>query len=171
MLKKHCHIILLFLCVFCASCRKDPIETEQSTIVVLFENDVHCAIDGYTKLAGLRDAIKDTAYVAVVSSGDFVQVSGLKYTATVSDHSLSDVLVQHGDGAYEPIDPERTYTVAVLDYCVVGDGFQDVFNECTVIQSSSVLYCDLFTNYVLHTLHGNIGVEYARPQGRITIID
>jgi 2',3'-cyclic-nucleotide 2'-phosphodiesterase (5'-nucleotidase family) len=27
------------------------------TIVILYENDVHCAIDGYTKLAGLRDAI------------------------------------------------------------------------------------------------------------------
>lgn len=104
-------------------------------------------------------------------NGDFVQVSGLKYTATVSNHNLSDVQVQRSDGTYEPIDPERTYLVAVLDYCVVGDGFQDVFNECTVIQSSSVLYCDLFTNYVLNTLHGNVGVEYALPQGRITIID
>lgn len=43
------------------------------SIVVLYENDVHCAIDGYAKLAGLRDAISDTAYVAVVSSGDFLQ--------------------------------------------------------------------------------------------------
>ena len=44
-------------------------------IVVLYENDVHCGIEGYAKIAGLRDAIaaSDTAYVAVVSSGDFVQ--------------------------------------------------------------------------------------------------
>ena len=44
-------------------------------IVILYENDVHCGIDGYVKMAGLRDAIaaSDTAYVAVVSSGDFVQ--------------------------------------------------------------------------------------------------
>ena len=170
-MKKHWLLFIVFLAVCYTSCRKEPVEAERSTIVVLFENDVHCAIDGYTKLAGLRDAINDTAYVAVVSSGDFVQVSGLKYTATVSDHSLSDVRVQRSDGTYEPINPERTYLVAVLDYCVVGDGFQDVFNECTVVQSSSVLYCDLFTNYVLNTLHGNIGVEYALPQGRITIID
>lgn len=104
-------------------------------------------------------------------NGDFVQVSGLKYTATVSNHSLSGVQIQRSDGTYEPIDPERTYLVAVLDYCVVGDGFQDVFNECNVVLSSSVLYCDLFTNYVLHTLHGNVGVEYALPQGRIMIMD
>lgn len=29
----------------------------QKSIVILYENDVHCGIDGYTKLAGLRDAI------------------------------------------------------------------------------------------------------------------
>ena len=72
-MKKAYLIILFFLCVCYTSCRKEPIEVERSTIVVLFENDVHCAIDGYTRLAGLRDAIYDTAYVAVVSSGDFVQ--------------------------------------------------------------------------------------------------
>lgn len=44
-------------------------------IVILYDNDVHCGIDGYVQMAGLRDAIaaSDTAYVAVVSSGDFVQ--------------------------------------------------------------------------------------------------
>lgn len=44
------------------------------TIVILYENDVHCAIDGYTKLAGLRDAIaaSDTAYVGITSSGDML---------------------------------------------------------------------------------------------------
>ena len=42
-------------------------------IVILYENDVHCSIDGYTKLAGLRDAIAkaDTCYVGIVSCGDF----------------------------------------------------------------------------------------------------
>ena len=29
----------------------------QKSVVILYENDVHCAIDGYAKLAGLRDAI------------------------------------------------------------------------------------------------------------------
>ena len=51
-----------------------PSSGPQKSIVILYENDVHCAIDGYTKLAGLRDAIaaSDTAYVAVTSSGDFL---------------------------------------------------------------------------------------------------
>ena len=50
------------------------------SIVILYENDVHCGIDGYAKLAGLRDAIvsSDTAYSAAVSCGDYLQggVSG-----------------------------------------------------------------------------------------------
>jgi len=46
----------------------------QKSVVILYENDVHCDIDGYAKLAGLRDAIvaADTACVGVVSSGDFL---------------------------------------------------------------------------------------------------
>lgn len=47
----------------------------ERSIVVIFDNDVHCAIEGYTKMAGYRDAIvnADTAWVATVSAGDFVQ--------------------------------------------------------------------------------------------------
>ena len=43
------------------------------SIVVVYENDVHCQMDGYAKFAGLRDAIADTADVLTVSSGDFLQ--------------------------------------------------------------------------------------------------
>ena len=47
----------------------------QRSIVILYENDAHCGIDGYTKIAGLRDAINssDTAYAAAVCCGDFLQ--------------------------------------------------------------------------------------------------
>ena len=47
----------------------------QKSIVILYENDAHCGIEGYTKMAGLRDAINqsDTAYAAAVCCGDFLQ--------------------------------------------------------------------------------------------------
>ncbi|MCR4809740.1 MAG: bifunctional metallophosphatase/5'-nucleotidase [Prevotella sp.] len=52
----------------------------RKSIVILYENDVHCSINGYARMAGLRDAINrsDTAYAAIVSSGDYLQgaVSG-----------------------------------------------------------------------------------------------
>ena len=49
--------------------------TAQKSIVILYENDAHCGIDGYTKIAGLRDAINrsDTAYAGAVCCGDFLQ--------------------------------------------------------------------------------------------------
>jgi len=53
----------------------DERNLEMKSIVILYENDVHCGIDGYTKMAGLRDAINrsDTAYAAAVCCGDFLQ--------------------------------------------------------------------------------------------------
>ena len=52
-----------------------PEDKAQKSIVILYENDVHCGIDGYTRMAGLRDAINstDTAFAAVVCCGDFLQ--------------------------------------------------------------------------------------------------
>ena len=44
------------------------------TIVILYENDVHCAVEGYSKLAAMKNELsEDYEYVGVVSSGDFVQ--------------------------------------------------------------------------------------------------
>jgi len=47
-------------------------------IVILFESDVHCSVNGYAKIAALKDEISDDAeYVGVVTSGDFVQGGSL----------------------------------------------------------------------------------------------
>ncbi|MBP5397803.1 MAG: bifunctional metallophosphatase/5'-nucleotidase [Bacteroidales bacterium] len=61
------------------SCRKDMPENKSAeaplkSIVILYDNDVHCSINGYACLAGLRNQIQapDTAYVGVVSSGDYL---------------------------------------------------------------------------------------------------
>ena len=41
-------------------------------IVVLFDNDVHCAVDGYPMLVSLRnESLSRTSYVSTVSCGDF----------------------------------------------------------------------------------------------------
>ena len=47
-------------------------------IVILYENDVHCAIDGYAKLAAIKkETAAKSAHVGVVSAGDFIQGSSL----------------------------------------------------------------------------------------------
>ena len=68
--------------------------------MVLYENDVHCAIDGYARLAGLRDAIAaaDTAGVALVSCGDFLQggvagsISKGQYVVDILRHMNYDAI-------------------------------------------------------------------------------
>lgn len=41
-------------------------------VVILYENDVHCAVDGYPVIAGLRDSlVRMGCPTAVVSAGDF----------------------------------------------------------------------------------------------------
>ena len=70
--------LLFGMCLTSYSAENNGISFKpDKTIVILYENDVHCAIDGYAKLAGLRDAIaaSDTAYVGITSSGDFLNGS------------------------------------------------------------------------------------------------
>ena len=39
-------------------------------IVILYENDVHCAVEGYSRLSAMKKELKESyAYVGVVSGG------------------------------------------------------------------------------------------------------
>ena len=43
-------------------------------IVILYDNDVHCSVDGYAKMAALKaEKQAETPYVTLVSAGDYVQ--------------------------------------------------------------------------------------------------
>ena len=56
---------------------------DTDTIVILYENDVHCAVDGYSKLSAMKNELLDNyTYVGVVSSGDYVQGSSLGAIST-----------------------------------------------------------------------------------------
>lgn len=70
-------ILLATLSLVLFACEREDIPDAGSgkSIVILSDNDVHCAIDGYSRLAGLHDAIaaSDTAWVATVSCGDYLQ--------------------------------------------------------------------------------------------------
>ncbi len=67
-------VLCLLLSVFTgAAYAKDS-----DTVVILYENDVHCAVEGYSKLAAMKNELL-TSYdhVGVVSVGDYVQGSSL----------------------------------------------------------------------------------------------
>lgn len=75
-MKKYSYFVLCGLAIGLLGCKPQQQTTpkaKEKNIVILYENDVHCAIENYAKIAGLRDAVGDTAYVALVSSGDYLQ--------------------------------------------------------------------------------------------------
>ena len=102
-------------------------------------------------------------------NGDFPQVSGLKFTTTVSNHSISDVEVLQADGSYAPLDLTATYTMGTADYSVTGGGFGGVLASCTILEQSTTLSRDVLVNYITSALNGSVGQQYAAPQGRINI--
>lgn len=66
--------VLLMLCVF----PTQMFAAQNDDIVILYENDVHCAVEGYSKLSAMKKELQETyAHVGVVSGGDYIQGSSL----------------------------------------------------------------------------------------------
>ncbi|MBO4665314.1 MAG: bifunctional metallophosphatase/5'-nucleotidase [Paludibacteraceae bacterium] len=68
----------LTLCAILAltfsSCAPHTPQKPEQPVIILFENDVHCAIEGYASLSALRNELRQvTPYVSIVSAGDFAQ--------------------------------------------------------------------------------------------------
>ncbi len=65
--------IILCLCLLlsAAGCATEQVA---EPIVILYENDVHCEVAGYSKLLAMKNELAESyKHVGVVSSGDFVQ--------------------------------------------------------------------------------------------------
>ena len=112
---------------------------------------------------------KNTSFIPV-EDGSFPQVSGIRFTVHTATRTVSDVEVLNKEtGAYEPIDPARTYSIATIDYCVTGGGFYDMLKDCKVLYRGDVLYRDIFVQFLENNLGGRISNDYLAPQGRIRI--
>ena len=76
-MKKICKRIITFSLVLCMALSVFTgvvYAADTDTIVILYENDVHCAVEGYSKLAAMKKELSETyTNVGVVSVGDFVQ--------------------------------------------------------------------------------------------------
>ncbi len=132
--------------------------------------------------------------VGVSESGGFLQVSGLKYTVDTSiptsvevddagnfvkvagDRRVKDVQVLNSEtGAYAPIDPNATYTLASHNYMLKsgGDGYT-MFgaNNVKILQDEVMVDNEVLINYIKDDLGGVVGQQYANPRGdgRITVL-
>ena len=70
--------VLVALLLFVGICPTTVFAATGEDIVILYENDVHCAIEGYSKLAALKNELQEShKYVGVVSGGDYIQGTSL----------------------------------------------------------------------------------------------
>ena len=73
-MKKRLLTCIVCICMVFCSFNAIVFAKDSESIVILYENDVHCAVEGYSKLAAMKNELKsEYEYVGAVSSGDFVQ--------------------------------------------------------------------------------------------------
>ena len=75
--KKRIIAVIICLCIVLIAAVSVVIYMQNRTndpIVILYENDVHCAVEGYSKLSAMKNELMESfPHVGIVSVGDFVQ--------------------------------------------------------------------------------------------------
>jgi 2',3'-cyclic-nucleotide 2'-phosphodiesterase (5'-nucleotidase family) len=108
----------------------NAIGQQQKPIVVLYENDMHCAIDNYARLAGMRETIAsgDSLAVALVSCGDYLQggvagsISKGQYIVDILRHMNYDA-IGLGNHEFDYGVPRMNELLSQLPYPVVCANF------------------------------------------------
>ena len=116
--------------------------------------------------------ISGSSMEPTIQNGKAVVVNKLAYGLVKpfgSMTALQNVMVGE-----EPLDPEKTYSLASQNFLLLenGDGFT-MFNDSPVLKEGIKLDNQVLIDYIVETLGGVIGEEYADlyGQGRITILE
>ena len=135
----------------------------------------------------ILDALEWSCRSVPDENGGFNQVSGLTFeinsaidspckadkdgmcTGIEGERRVQNVMV-----GGEALDPEKTYTLAGYDYQLrqQGDGYT-AYDGAPVLQDNVKLDNQVLIDYIVDTLGGNVGGEYADPygEGRITVLE
>lgn len=120
-------------------------------------------VGGFMQVAGMTYEIHTyiPSSVELDTNSMFVGVSG--------EYRVKNVLI-----GGEPLDPDKTYTVASTNYILKnqGDGMT-MFDGCTLLLDEVALDNQALINYITGALDGEIGEEYANPygEGRIVAVE
>lgn len=136
--------------------------------------------------AQIADVLEVGAAALPYASGNFLQVSGLRYSIDTTlpspvhfnEKSFLDYIGParrvHSITVYDttthtylPLDPLRRYTINISSYLAIGGGNALSFAGCTTPSVIYKLELDALRLYLQQTLHGTIPQQYATPQGRI----
>ncbi len=119
-------IMMMFALLSCNNRNQDVQDDKHDVqIVILYDNDVHCAVDGYAKLVAQRDLIlSKNKYVTTVSCGDFV--SGGVVGATSEGELIVDIMNEVG------------YDVVAIGNHELDFGMEQMFNLTERLSSDVV---------------------------------
>ena len=134
----------------------------------------------------ILDALEWTSRAVPGENGGFLQVSGLTYeihsyipssctnddkgnfTGVTGEYRVKNVMING-----EPLDPEKTYTVASHNYLLKsgGDGTCTFVNDPILLDEIKLDY-ETVIDYIVDTLGGTVGEQYDDPwgEGRIVIV-
>ena len=149
--------------------------------VMPFGNKV-CVIEA--KGQQILDALEWGARAVPEENGGFLQVSGMSYeihtyiksgcrsdknsmmTGITGERRVKNVLI-----GGEPVDPEKTYKVAGLDYTLLknGDG-QTAFDGAKVISRDLGYDYQILCDYIAEDMGGIVDGQYSDPYGQDRII-
>ncbi len=135
----------------------------------------------------ILDALEWGCHAFPGENGGFLQVAGLTYeihtyidssctqdentmfTGVAGEYRVKNVMI-----GGEPLDLEKTYTLASHNYMLKdgGDGYS-MFAGCKILQDEVKLDNQVLKDYIIGTLGGVVGEEYANPygQGRIIAVE
>lgn len=124
-------------------------------IVIFYENDVHCATDGYAKIAALRNSeVQAGNYAGIVSAGDYIQGNGI---GNLSEGGyLIDIMNKVGYDAVTIGNHEFDYGIprllelaGMLDAKVVSSNFVSLPDNKGVFDSYTIVsYGDTKVAYI-----------------------
>lgn len=126
--------------------------------------------------------------MAVGESGGFLQISGLQcvidasvettveldeqemFVAVHGERRVKDIQVLNDSGEYEPLDLEKTYTIASYDYILKEGGNSYAgFMDNTYLIDGGITDYQVLTQYITDNLNGNLGSGYAELEDRIVV--
>lgn len=143
----------------------DMLEMSSRKTQQLFEEDGNAVGEegGFLSVSGMKYTIDTTVESSVVTDENemFVSVEGQR--------RVKDVCVLTDNGEYEPIDPQKTYTMAAHNYLLKegGDGL-NMFMDHELLLDESMLDYQVLLEYIAQ-LGGVIGESYAQTEGRIIV--
>lgn len=136
----------------------------------------------------LLDVLEFSVSLLPNESGEFMHVSGMKFEVNAAIPSpvftdenglhagvddtgrrVSNIQILNKEGAYEPIDLNRTYTIAGFNFHLVDGGGQGILNGANIIASDMGQDIEILSIYMQQYLGGKINQKYAETEGRILI--